>query len=319
MRKFITSLLVVSMMMFTSVSFAAESSIEKFPTLDELFDSIFMDSGPSIGHSADDDKKTEEQKPSDNKDGENAEKKDEQKDTDIKVEPVPETEVKPAPVPEQKPKSDVEANKKLKSLDLIVILDRSGSMYGLENDTIGGFNSMVEEQKRLEIPVSVSLIMFNNKVTTLYEKKALKDVETLLRAQYTASGTTALYDAVGNTLSALQSNPDVFAEGHKNLVVITTDGYENASSEWTKEKVRKLIGDLREKNFEFVFLGADINASDVGKSMGIAESNSVKFKKTSTGVRSNFKAVGAMMRTLVAGDSLVENADWKNSIERDND
>lgn len=210
--------------------------------------------------------------------------------------------------------------KEVKSVDLIVILDRSGSMYGMEEDTIGGFNSVLEEQRKQEVPVRVTLITFNNAVNTLYNRVDVKEVKNMTKEDYTASGTTALLDAVGNTLSGLKTNAEVNAEGNKVLMVITTDGKENASKEWSAEKVKALITEMREKGYEFVFLGADIDAVSVAEGIGIKAENSVKFKKTAGadgGVRSNFKAMNVMMRSVVDGESLEESASWKNSIVKD--
>ena len=207
------------------------------------------------------------------------------------------------------------------TLDLVVILDKSGSMYGLEKDTIGGFNSMVEEQRKKEIPVKVTLLTFNQKSYVLYERKPLESVEPLTDKEYVAQGSTALLDAVGNALSTLKADESVNTEGNKVLVVITTDGYENASKEWTWNKVRELIKELeKDKGYQFVFLGADINAGDVAESMGINRDASMKFRKTSGvdgGVRANFKAMNLMMDSVAAGESVAQSASWKSQVIAD--
>ena len=150
---------------------------------------------------------------------------------------------------EQKKKAE-----KATSMDLVLILDKSGSMYGLEKDTIGGFNSMLDKQRESNLPVKVTAVMFNNAVSTIYERTDLNKVKNITEKEYTPQGTTALLDAVGNTLSQLKTLPDIDAKGNKVLVVITTDGKENASKEWTYAKVKALISELQKKNFEFVFL-----------------------------------------------------------------
>ena len=140
-----------------------------------------------------------------------------------------------------KPAEQQKKSEKATSMDLVLILDKSGSMYGLEKDTIGGFNSMLDKQRQSELPVKVTAVMFNNAVSTIYERADLDKVKNITDKEYTPQGTTALLDAVGNTLSQMKALPDIDAKGNKVLVVITTDGKENASKEWTYAKVKALI------------------------------------------------------------------------------
>ena len=205
----------------------------------------------------------------------------------------------------------------VKSIDLIVILDKSGSMYSMTDDTIGGFNSLLEEQRKKDIPVKVSVGMFNQILEAKLDRVDLKDVKDLTRDDYIAQGTTALLDAVGNTLSAIKGREEVNVPENKVLVVIITDGKENASKEWKKPDVKKLIEELQEKGYEFVFLGADIDAVSVAGGIGISQERSMKFKKTGAGVQANFKAMSVMMDSMSAGNNLVEDAKWKNSIVED--
>lgn len=205
----------------------------------------------------------------------------------------------------------------VKSIDLVVILDKSGSMYSMTDDTIGGFNSLLEEQRKKDIPVKVSVGMFNQVLEAKLDRVDLKDVKDLTREDYIAQGTTALLDAVGNTLSAMKGREEVNVPDNKVLVVIITDGKENASKEWKKPDVKKLIEELQEKGYEFVFLGADIDAVSVAGGIGISQERSMKFKKTGAGVQANFKAMSVMMDSMSAGNSLVEDAKWKNSIVED--
>ena len=205
-----------------------------------------------------------------------------------------------------------------KSIDLVVILDKSGSMYNLQSDTIGGFNSLLEEQRKKDIPIKVSVGMFNQALETKYDRVNLSEINNLTKEDYVPQGTTALLDAVGNTLSALRNREEVNAEGNKVLVVIITDGLENASKEWKKPDVKKLISDLQEeKGYEFVFLGADIDAVSVAQGIGIKSENSMKFQKSSAGVRANFTAVSQMVDTVSEGASLSNDASWKRKIVED--
>ena len=205
-----------------------------------------------------------------------------------------------------------------KSIDLVVILDKSGSMYNLRSDTIGGFNSLLAEQRKKDVPIKVSVGMFNQALESKYDRVELSEIKDMTEKDYLPQGTTALLDAVGNTLSALRGREEVNAEGNKVLVVIITDGLENASKEWKKPDVKKLISDLQEeKGYEFVFLGADIDAVSVAQGIGIKSENSMKFQKSSAGVRANFTAVSRMVDTVSEGASLTNDSSWKKSIVED--
>ena len=222
-----------------------------------------------------------------------------------------ETAEKTTPAAEHQEKAE-----KATSMDLVLILDKSGSMYGLEKDTIGGFNYMLDKQRESKLPVKVTAVMFNNTVSTIYERTELENVKNITDKEYTPQGTTALLDAVGNTLSQMKALPDIDAKGNKVLVVITTDGKENASKEWTYDKVKKLISELQEKNFEFVFLGANIDAAQTAQSIGIKKENAVKYKNTSSGVKANFRAVNAMVEDYARTGS-VESKNWRKEVEED--
>jgi len=207
--------------------------------------------------------------------------------------------------------------KKVNSVDLVIILDKSGSMYSMTEDTIGGFNSLLDEQRKKDVPVKVSLGVFNQTLEAKYDRKDIKEIENMTAADYVPQGTTALLDAVGNTLSALKERPEVNAKGNKVLVVIITDGMENASKEWKKDSVKNLISELKEKGYEFVFLGADIDAVAVAEGIGINAESSMKFRKTGAGVQANFKAINVMMEAVSSGGRLMDNANWKKSIVED--
>ena len=220
---------------------------------------------------------------------------------------------------DMKKKNDEKKAEKVevKSIDLIVILDKSGSMYSMTDDTIGGFNSLLEEQRKKELPVKVSVGMFNQVLEAKLDRVDLKDVKDMTKEDYIAQGTTALLDAVGNTLSAFKGREEVNVPDNKILVVIITDGKENASKEWKKDDVKKLIDELQEKGYEFVFLGADIDAVSAANDIGISRDRSMKFRKTGAGVQANFKAMSVMMDSMSAGKNLVEDAEWRNSIVED--
>ncbi len=215
-----------------------------------------------------------------------------------------------------------EADKGIKGIDLVVILDKSGSMYGLASDTIGGFNSLLEQQRKKDVPVKVSVVAFNQASDVKYNRVPITEVKDLTVKDYMPQGTTALLDAVGNSLSSLKEMEGVNAEGNKVLVVIITDGMENASREWSKENVKKLISELQDEfRYEFVFMGADIDAVDVAGGLGISKEKSIKFRKTSGrsgGVQSNFRAINVMLDDVADGKSLDKDSKWRNSVVEDN-
>ena len=218
---------------------------------------------------------------------------------------------------EAEKKEEAKQSQDVKSIDLIMIIDKSGSMYSLRNDTIGGFNSFLDEQRKKEIPVKVSVIMFNNQMEKKYNRADIKEIQNMTEKDYVPGGTTALLDAVGNTLSAVQSDEAVNTEGNKVVVVIITDGMENASTEWRYDTVKKMVTELTDKKYEFVFLGADIDAVGVAGNIGISSSNSMKFEKSSRGVKQNFKAMNVMMDAVSAGSTLQESVEWRSNIVED--
>lgn len=221
---------------------------------------------------------------------------------------------------EEKPTEDI-AKKAVKSIDIIMILDKSGSMYNMRTDTIGGFNSFLDEQRKKDIPIKVSVGLFNQALENKFDRVELKDIPNLTENDYLPQGTTAMLDAIGNTLSAFSGRAEVNAEGNKVLVVIITDGMENASKEWTWSNLRNIIRDLKEqKGYEFVFLGADIDAEQTAENIGIQREASMKFRKTggkTGGVQSNFKAINVMMESMAVGNSLTSDTKWKDSVVED--
>ena len=162
--------------------------------------------------------------------------------------------------------------------EIVCIIDKSGSMHSIKNDAIGGFNTFIEEQKKLEGKVNVSLVLFNTEYSPVYYNKPLNDVEALNESTFKPVGGTALLDAIGRTLNELMTKEGSEIAPDKYLVVILTDGEENSSREYTNEAIKKIIEDLRAKgNWEFVYLGANQDAFRVAGGMGISVSNSMNF------------------------------------------
>ena len=147
------------------------------------------------------------------------------------------------------------------NLDLIFVMDRSGSMSGSESDTIGGFNSFIQREKDKDLNTHVTTILFDDQYEVLYKRKAIGDVAELTRNEYWVRGCTALLDAIGKTINSLDKEID-----NKVLFVIMTDGLENASREYSKEQIRNLISS---HNWEFIYIGADIDSYTEAGKIGI--------------------------------------------------
>ena len=201
-------------------------------------------------------------------------------------------------------------------IELVMILDKSGSMHGLEADTIGGFNAMIEKEKKLGIDVRVTTVLFNDKIDRLYEHREIQSVRPLTERTYETGGTTALLDAVGDTILHMEQSGAADRQGTKVIVVIITDGMENASTEFTKAKVKELISDKQEKaGWDFIYLGANIDAAEEADAIGVRKANAVTYKNTSSGVRANYDAVGVYVAERAGGDK--ESGAWKDHVEKD--
>ena len=135
-----------------------------------------------------------------------------------------------------------------KRIELVLVIDKSGSMQGLEKDTIGGFNSMIEKQKKLGVDVRVTAVLFNDKTDLLYARRYIQNVRPLTEREYETGGTTALLDAVGGTILKMERSKATECGKTKVIFVIITDGLENASTKFTKQKVKEMISDKQEQD-----------------------------------------------------------------------
>lgn len=202
--------------------------------------------------------------------------------------------------------------------ELVFILDRSGSMQGLEKDTIGGFNSLIESQKEKDGICFVTTVLFDDKVEHLYDQVPLAKIEPLTSKQYFVRGCTALLDAVGETIkkvNAYQKNPKN-GRPDKTIFVITTDGMENASHKFNLKQVRDLIEKRKEKNgWEFIFLGANIDAVETAGSLGIPSHYAADFDASEEGLKKMYGAVKCAICSLRCDEDLDE--DWKASLKKD--
>ena len=205
--------------------------------------------------------------------------------------------------------------------ELVFILDESGSMADLVDDTIGGFNSLIEKQKNEEGEALVTTVTFNNRSKTVHDREKLENIGKMTRNDYTPSGCTALYDAIGNSIEHISAIHKYAREEdvpEKTLFVITTDGMENASREFDQKKVKKLIERMQEeKGWEFIFLGANIDAAETAASMGICEDNAVEYHSDCAGTGALFRAVGCAVAS-VRSKGCVEKA-WSEEVLQDNE
>ena len=183
--------------------------------------------------------------------------------------------------------------------EIVFILDRSGSMGGLENDTIGGYNSMLKKQKKEAGEAIVSTILFDDKIEVLHDRLPIKKIDPITDDEYFVRGSTALLDAVGgaiNHINGVHKKLEKDERPDKTLFIITTDGMENASSEYTYDKVKKLVEKQKEKDhWEFIFLGANIDAVEVAGRFGVARNRAVRYECDSAGTALNFEVMSNMV------------------------
>lgn len=201
--------------------------------------------------------------------------------------------------------------------EMVFILDRSGSMAGLEADTIGGYNSMLEKQKTLEGEALVSTVLFDHESTVICDRRHLTEVPEMTEEEYYVRGCTALLDAVGGAIHHI-GNVHKYARDEdrpeKTVFVITTDGVENASKIYTYSKVQSMIKRQTEKyGWEFIFLGANIDAKAEAKRFGIDENRAVKYHSDKKGTALNYKVVGQALSELRCRSAISD--DWAEEIE----
>ena len=194
--------------------------------------------------------------------------------------------------------------------ELVFILDKSGSMAGLEADTIGGFNAMLKKQQKADGEAYVTTVLFNHDYELLHDRIHVKGISAMTEKDYEVGGTTALLDAIGFTIQKIknvQKRTSESQRAEKVLFVITTDGMENASSEYTVEKIKKMIRIQKEKyDWQFIFLGANIDAVTTAAQFGIEEDFAVDYHADEIGTQLNYEAVGEAVSNLRSGKRLIE-------------
>ncbi len=203
--------------------------------------------------------------------------------------------------------------------ELVFILDRSGSMAGLEDDTVGGFNSMIEKQKEQDGECYVSTVLFDNGSKILHDRIRLSDVPKMTRNDYTVRGCTALLDAIGGAIHHI-ANIHKYARKEDvpqhTVFVITTDGQENASRRYTSEQIKKMIRCQKEEfGWEFLFIGANIDAVQTAESYGIERDRAVNYNADGEGTRVLYRSVAKAVSNMRSRHKLQE--DWCDEINAD--
>lgn len=203
--------------------------------------------------------------------------------------------------------------------ELVFILDRSGSMSGLEDDTIGGYNSLLERQKKEDGEAAITTVLFDDKYELLHDRINLNGVAPITDREYFVRGCTALLDAVGKTISKIgnvQKNTTDSERAEKVLFVITTDGMENASREYNYEKIKAMIERQKTRHgWEFIFLGANIDAVQTAARFGIDEDRAANYHADREGTQLNYKVVSEAVSSFRASRPITE--DWKKQIDED--
>lgn len=203
--------------------------------------------------------------------------------------------------------------------EIVFILDRSGSMMGLEDDTIGGFNAMIQKQKAEPGEAVVSTVLFDNHTDVIHDRVNIQKIEPLTRKEYYVRGCTALLDAVGGAIHHI-GNVHKYAREEdrpeKTLFVITTDGMENASRRYSYEKLKAMIERQKEKyGWEFIFLGANIDAAREAARFGIDEDRAVNYNADSVGTSVIYEAVSEAVCNVRASRPMTN--DWRRRVDED--
>lgn len=203
--------------------------------------------------------------------------------------------------------------------ELAFILDRSGSMSGLEDDTIGGYNAMLKKQQKEPGEAVVTTVLFDDQYDLLHDRINIKGVRPITDKEYFVRGSTALLDAIGKTIHKIgnaQMNTSENLQADKVLFIITTDGMENASHEYTYEKIKALVERQKEKfGWEFIFLGANIDAVATAAKFGIHADRAANYHADGEGTELNYMAVSEAVSNFRSKNAI--SADWKANVEAD--
>ena len=201
--------------------------------------------------------------------------------------------------------------------EMVFILDRSGSMAGLEEDTIGGFNAMIEKQKKEEGEALVSTVLFSAESTVIYDRVDIRKIEPMTEKQYNVYGSTALIDAIGQAIHHIGNVHKYAREEDRpehTIFIITTDGMENASHRYSSKEVKDMVQRQKQRyGWEFLFLGANIDAVETAGRFGIGADRAVRFRNDPKGIKLNYETVSRTVGMMRACAPIAEN--WKAEIE----
>lgn len=204
-------------------------------------------------------------------------------------------------------------------VELVFILDRSGSMAGLEKETIAGFNRLIQQQKEVQGEALVSTVLFDDRFEVLHNRVSIQKIEHMTSKDYYVRGSTALLDAIGRSILKIKNVHKALEEENKpekTLFFITTDGMENASVEFNYERVNEYIQLQKEKyGWEFIFIGANIDAIGTAKKFGIDADRAVNYRADKRGTNLNYKVMNETITELRVNKSI--RADWKEDIDTD--
>ena len=201
--------------------------------------------------------------------------------------------------------------------ELVFILDRSGSMRGLESDTVGGYNALLDKQRKEAGEAIVTTVLFDDGYELLHDRIPLTGIADITTKEYYVRGCTALLDAVGRTITKVENAQAHTLESQrpeKTLFVITTDGLENSSKEYRLDTVKTMIARCREKGWEFLFLGANMDAVKTAGAMGIAPERSVNYHADSAGTAATFASVACAVSEMRHG---IMGNKWRKAVDED--
>lgn len=202
--------------------------------------------------------------------------------------------------------------------EIVFILDRSGSMGGLEKDTIGGFNSMLEKQKKQDGTAYVTTVLFDHETVVLHDRLPIGKVKPMTDDDYTVRGCTALLDAIGSSIKHIAdihkyARPEDVPE--HTMFIITTDGFENASRRYNSAEIKKMIEQKKKEGWEFLFIGANIDAVETADTYGIDADRAVNYNADSTGTEILYKSVCEAVTSVRGGKKL--SPGWSKKINED--
>ena len=206
-----------------------------------------------------------------------------------------------------------------KLTEMVFILDRSGSMSGKEEDTIGGFNSLIEKQKKEDGDCLVSVVLFDHETQVLYDRVPISNMKEMTEKEYNTRGCTALLDAMGGAIHHI-GNVHKYAREEdrpeKTIFVITTDGYENSSCKYTSDRVKQMVERQKQKyGWEFIFLGANIDAIETARNFGIDEERAANFVNDKMGIGVMYDAQCCLMSDI--RNNRVNRREWKKTVDDD--